>query len=462
MSGPRLCALRLANGSGSILLDNIESDSTPVVYTRRNRFLDEELDETKDVITTHRFSNNVSNGCTDERTHHKISMLMTDGVVSTTPSDECTAPKSDQCSAGNIKCGDALIANGTDPIQNHEFDPLGGSQPFSKNVGTHNPSETNVIETNANKSELYGYVGLQRKEADAMNQTMVDHMHAGDIGSNELEMSPHPTLDGDIQSKAQLMHIHQLRQKHQMSFVDETSLLRRQQLNRVAEWVQNNSNHEPIHGSSDSSNYKQVSKFNNNSVDISPVDRNLKSLAMINCNNNNINNNNQLSRKYDILSSSSAVDAFSDLNMINSSNNDLEIAQKPIDYSHMNNNIKPPTASTMHHHQPSNSVDLAQMEYNVKQFLLKQNEWSSPKQHISPPPPPPPSSTVSVTHSMNHSLSSASSINDAAKLRSRSTSINDDSPFSAADFRLRGTNDPNRPSSQPSAIKNVPRTETNL
>lgn len=464
-----MCALRIPNGSGNVLLDNIESDSTPIIYTRRNRFLDEELDETKDVITTHRLSSSATtNGYTEDRTHHKISMLMSDGVVNM-PNDECLS-KTNHCNAINKKCGELGLANGIDISQNHDCDQV--NQKINSNV-MHKSSETNVMEKSANKTELYNDVGLPQDDNDAVNQTVVDHIHSGD-GSNELEISSHPVeigSGGDIQQKNQLMH--QLRQKHQMSFVDETSLLRRQQLSRVAEWVQNNS-YETIHSNTDSNYKQQSSKFNNNTnSENSSVDRNLKSLTMINCNNNNnsnsINNNSQLNRnKYDILSSSSATDTFSDVNMINNGTmgNDLEFAQKPIDYSYMNNNVKSQSTSTT----PSNqtNVDLAQMEYNVKQFLLKQNEWSSPKsQHQQSQqlkPQPQPSSSVSVTLSMNQSLSPASSINingSSAKLHSRSITIDDSPSFSSPELHIRGAIDLNRPSSQPATF-NPHRTETNL
>ncbi|CAD7003105.1 unnamed protein product [Ceratitis capitata] len=53
--GPRLCAMRIQqNGQSNILLDNIESmeAATPIIYKRRERLLDEELDDTKDIITS--------------------------------------------------------------------------------------------------------------------------------------------------------------------------------------------------------------------------------------------------------------------------------------------------------------------------------------------------------------------------------------------------------------------------
>lgn len=63
--------------------------------------------------------------------------------------------------------------------------------------------------------------------------------------------------------------------------------------------------------------------------------------------------------------------------------------QIAIDYSQVNNNVNKSQASST-----SQPVDLAQMEYNVKQFLLKQNEWSKQPGPV-PPPSPPPLSSVS-------------------------------------------------------------------
>ncbi|XP_033149515.1 probable serine/threonine-protein kinase nek3 [Drosophila busckii] len=53
--GPRLCAMRIQqNGQSNVLLDNLESVEThvPVIYKRRERLLDEELSDGKDIITS--------------------------------------------------------------------------------------------------------------------------------------------------------------------------------------------------------------------------------------------------------------------------------------------------------------------------------------------------------------------------------------------------------------------------
>lgn len=67
MKGPRICALRIQTGSNNILIDDGLEDNmdviSPVVYTRRPRLLDEELDDEKDVTLAY--------DC-------KISMVMSD------------------------------------------------------------------------------------------------------------------------------------------------------------------------------------------------------------------------------------------------------------------------------------------------------------------------------------------------------------------------------------------------
>ncbi|XP_031628613.1 uncharacterized protein LOC116344272 isoform X2 [Contarinia nasturtii] len=347
LSGPRLCALRIPNGSGSILIDNIESDSTPVIYTRRSRFLDEELDESKDIITTSQYPSINGNTDQQQRTYHKISMLMSDGVITANSHES----KSESYKA-NHKMHDTQDVDSIDVAQNYdecnqENECDQPNQKYCTNT-THITNDTIGLERN--------YNGLSINDHDISENIAFGESLQDD---NQYQLNNGTNLKNEMEStndkqQSQFMHMHQFRSTHPLS-LDETSLLRRQQLSRVAEWVQNN-NHEACHPDAD---YKQVLKLNNNSDEISnrSIDRNSKSLSMINCN-------------------SLAI-------------SDSEAAQKTIDYSQMNNNVnKSQLGST------NQQVDLAQMEYNVKQFLLKQNEWS-PKE----PPPPSPPSLSSVSHS---------------------------------------------------------------
>lgn len=253
-----MCALRIPNGGGNVLIDNIESDSTPVIYTRRSRFLDEEL-ENKDIITTSQYP--TPNGSADQRNFHKISMLMSDGVV-TLMSNESKS----ESHKGSHNLADG---NTTDGAQNYDECSQRDDcdQPNQKYSSPNTTHMSTMNEHDLNQTNAFGQV---MKDQGTMND-------ASDLAEQ--------MATADKQN--QILHMHQFRQQpHPLSLVDETSLLRRQQLSRVAEWVQNN-NHEACIGNPDA-DYKPITKLNNNSDEISnrSVDR-IKS--MINCNSVTIN-----------------------------------------------------------------------------------------------------------------------------------------------------------------------------
>lgn len=284
MSGPRLCSLRIPNGGGNVLIDNIEADSTPVIYTRRSRFLDEELDETKDIITTTSPYPSV-NGCAEQRTYHKISMLMSDGVVAAMPTVDANPEIHSLVNNHNKMCDPSAIdMNALEIAQNYdECNQLRDecdqpNQTYCTNT-THIPSSDSI-------GLDRGFNGLTLNDHDlsqngTFGQPMNDSIAINGSDSTNLK----EPMDGTDKQSNQFMHIRQFRQSHQMSIVDDTSLLRRQQLSRVAEWVQNN-NHETCLANPDN-DYKTITKLNNNRDEMRnrSVDRNLKSLSMINCNN---------------------------------------------------------------------------------------------------------------------------------------------------------------------------------
>lgn len=323
MSGPRLCALRIPNGSSNILLDNIESsESKPVIYTRRSRFMDEELDEHKDIVTTQVSHKYLSNDVAVDRRPQKISMLMTDGV--------------------------------------------------------NNTNSTSTIDSNAPRNE---------------NEKICFESYANDV-CNGIDRKPsNLNLCNEFQREnlylcdemAAVIAAHKMVDETDVQHHDETTMLRRQQLSRVAEWVQNNSTlEEHVADYADStdalstpSNYKINISRTNNGIGSCSIDRELKSLASINRINNNSNNVmptlNANQKRIDRLSIGSA----GSVNANEIGRNDF--AQQTVALNNLNNNSN----SNNHLNSPSSttvaaaSVDLAQMEYNVKQFLLKQNEWST-------------------------------------------------------------------------------------
>ncbi|XP_055687784.1 uncharacterized protein LOC129792596 isoform X2 [Lutzomyia longipalpis] len=210
INGPRLCSVRIQNGSTNILLNGAEASVVPVVYTRRSRFLDEELDDTKEVITT-------QEGTCDTA---KISMVMANG--NKTDSEKCLE-----------------VAQGEDGKD---------IKKSMKSTGTQSSSV-----------------------------------------SSDTEMQ-------------------------------ETVLLRRQQLTRVAEWVQT-----------------------------TQLDRRIPSDASPGVNNN--------------------VEAQPEAMHVKIHCDEKKIVEEEQGTGHE-------AECTNGNERVPKTVDFAQMEYNVKQFLLKQNEWS--------------------------------------------------------------------------------------
>lgn len=317
MAGPRLCALRIQNGTSNILLDNIESDVSPVIYTRRSRLLDEELDETKDIITS---------PCSSSHLSEKPLPFAT-----------MNANKTDyeKCREVNPTVGVTILRK----------DLLSGSSmSISTATNDRSPQLAPVVLANV-KHRLD-----PNKGATVDNTTNPSNRT---VNQSATQSSLVSTNEPNIQ---------------------ESAILRRQQLNRVAEWVQNNhldgvlmeggrkSDGESV--ASLDSGYK--TKVNNNlsqcdeDVDESPKTKATPALSSLSDdkklnpnrvsndlaqNLRNINNNVDIGRRLSTMGN-------------NATNATIDICDEPMA-------------------DATPQVDFAQMEYNVKQFLLKQNEWSS-------------------------------------------------------------------------------------
>lgn len=311
MSGPRLCALRIPNGSSNVLLDNIESESKPVIYTRRSRFLDEELDEHKDIVTTQSHNYLLSNDVTVDRRPLKISMLMSDGVKNT------------------------------------------------------NSNSTNDSNAPGNENEKVCFENYPTSVCNGVDRKPSNLSPANDFCHEKVylrdEMASQKMIDEtDIQNH------------------DETTMLRRQQLSRVAEWVQNNSTleeHVTEYGDSTDAlstptDYKINISRMNNGISSCSIDRELKTLASINRINNNSSNKKQIDRL--------SIGSVGSMNANEISRNDFAQQTVAMNNNNLNNNSDSDNQlNSMTVTSEEATVDLAQMEYNVKQFLLKQNEWST-------------------------------------------------------------------------------------
>lgn len=346
MSGPRICALRIQNGSNNILLDNAQGEVRPVIYTRRTRLLDEELDDEKDITTGNIPINSASS---------QLSILM--------------SSNSNQSNVG----GDAppMSLNKTD------------SEKFSEikdSIILNNNNNNNLINTD-NKLII-------NKRYDNVLPSGVGGINVGSggggIGVGDLSKNS-GTQSSSISSE--IDHA-------------ESVMLRRQQLTRVAEWVQNSSK---LVTTTDI-----VKPNETNILDSSCLIGNTKVNDSINNNkNNNINQLDSNAINAQLITNQGCASMMYKQNMINNGSNNNNNTLISQDFAQVNNLVDigddemVPLHDILNNNQQGmngEKLDLAQMEYNVKQFLLKQNEWSINKQ--------PNTSNPSSKQSMSSSITS--------------------------------------------------------
>lgn len=308
---------------------------TPIMYTRRERFLDEELDDNKDIITsssTIKFSPNTptcnildSISVKDDDTH---CIKNIDENMSKTDSEKLR----EIAAADKQQQQQQLQQNQQPQLQSLECDRKLTNSFLEQQYKSFVTSEQHQQLLKAS----FNYDILNFNESICKNS----------MNSKSCTQSSSTSEAIDF---------------------EETALLRRQQLNRVAEWVENNSK-------------------------IEEHEQNLKNLTLglqdVNANNQQTLNGiisghikQTLPNGVRLLSSN-----FKRTPYHHSKNSteptyitsDISIAQTNVIMKDLSSEYV--SEEDMKHEINSNSekedIDLAQMEYNVKQFLLKQNEWS--------------------------------------------------------------------------------------
>lgn len=310
VAGPRLCALRIQNGTSNILLDNIESDVSPVIYTRRTRLLDEELDENKDIITSPCSSSVLS--------EKKL------------PFTSLNANKTDYEKCREVKPIVDATALRKDLLS-------GSSMSISTTTNDQSPQLAPVVLTSTTVRPDIKKGHLSEHATTPSNRT------ANQSGTQSSSVS---TSEPDIQ---------------------ESAILRRQQLNRVAEWVQNNQ----LDG------VLLEGGIKSDGESVASLDSGYKTKV-----------NNNLSHCGESPKSKAAP-----LSVMSDDKKNYAVKKPAQNISNINNNVTNDSREIMSVKYPSPvaidicnepiiddpttpHVDFAQMEYNVKQFLLKQNEWS--------------------------------------------------------------------------------------
>ena len=344
MSGPRICALRIQNGSNNILLDNAQGEVRPVIYTRRTRLLDEELDDDKDITTGNIPINSASS---------QLSILM--------------SSNSNQSNVGGD--AQAISLNKTDSEKFSEI-----KDNIILNNNNNNNNNNNLINTDNKLIINKRYDNIVTCGIGGINVGGVGVGGVGDLSKNS------GTQSSSISSE--IDHA-------------ESVMLRRQQLSRVAEWVQNSSK---LVTTTDI-----VKPNETNILDSSCLIGDTKINDSINNNkNNNINQVDSNAINAQLITNQGCASMMYKQN--NNINNNTLISQ---DFAQVNNLVDIGDDEMVPLHDDLNNntqgmcgdnLDLAQMEYNVKQFLLKQNEWSINKQ--------PNTSNPSSKQSMSSSITS--------------------------------------------------------
>ena len=396
------------NGQSNILLDNIESIEaiTPVIYRRRERLLDEELDDGKDIIT--------SKTTMESQTATAIATAMTTTTTIETAKEATevvTIPQEAIAAIEKIQLKDNI-------------------QEEKEKETTNPPAATAAVVVVA-ATKLLEHTMNRNMEDD--NAIVVSGNEKTD-NSLEIKMEAHkPSNPINYDNTSKLSGTQSSSISENIDF-QETVILRRQQLSRVAEWVQNNTHQMEIEQQQQQQNlntlnhcdasvtephtaFSTFDQLDSVSVEKLSMDSGYKTTPQL----QPITNSSQdetIKTSDDSLSPKSDLNNQSPLNFPETANSPKQheystpqtyyrrtsrsglpvaytAAQDNQDNSSQCSQILPeqPTCDILNYkyypndsdksraikaelHTTTQHVDIAQMEYNVKQFLLKQNEWS--------------------------------------------------------------------------------------
>nr|XP_036220686.1 hybrid signal transduction histidine kinase L-like [Bactrocera oleae] len=528
--GPRLCAMRIQhNGQSNILLDNIESMEavTPIIYKRRERLLDEELDDIKDIITSN--ATNISSteivaahqaedadvGYTTDAGNEKLTDVITiqaDALENNTSTQahhnetdlQCGMPENEvspnSCvvtnNTPNERLGDvsdcretftadgataalidltevAIITSDKTAVQADQLNTAPEEKVQEKRNSL--TSKSNVTPTISVLD-----IALAQTSLDVTGATQMRNDPVRIVSSAQQMQKPkHTSIYHSLQNESGSKTSHNSKSCTQSSSISdaidiqESIMLRRQQLNRVAEWVQSNTqqleqqqqqqqqqqqriqqqqqalnslnNCDSSGGTDRQSSFSTLDPLDSVSMEKLSMDSGYKTTPQPHTNgshqplddankstedslspktdtNSSLNNNNYKNSALlnhfpsDSISKQltmhvyptntyfrrttrsglpvayttpdpNASNAETFLNNYNNNNNNNSacsttptLPDQPtcdiLNYKYYPSDTDKTRAISAELHTTTKHVDIAQMEYNVKQFLLKQNEWS--------------------------------------------------------------------------------------
>lgn len=358
MKGPRICALRIQTGSNNILIDDGLEDNmeiiSPVVYTRRPRLLDEELDDEKDVTLAY--------DC-------KISMVMSDvqkkpiilNEKSTDMTTDIILPLHDKQKA---------IHKTPEPNIPNDIKPITQATPVAVQQQQQPLPNYAYTRTTTNDSML-SEVDLKRQQLTRVAEWVQNNSKINDVENN----FPIKDTDGDLINLLDNQNFPSQDNKHLI--FNRTNIV-------ATESHKTNIQNNNCNNSENAIDKTHKSLLD--TVNITTSDAATSSSSLLNkkselaqhtaaaattndnfTNNPTTNKNNSINLyKYFKLYSSQQSDYEDDEDMQYENGNDDDCCDD--DYDEEETSEK--------NLDDENQIDLAQMEYNVKQFLLKQNEWS--------------------------------------------------------------------------------------
>lgn len=321
-----------------------------MIYTQRTRLLDEELNENKDVITSQS-----ENGSRPDK-NVKISMLMSDGV-------DCYP---DVTYAQVDKTLPYKLYPDVNLVQIENIETKSNAHITNQKLRT-TQIKNRPVSTNLTSS----YSDIRDAQSQYIKYDLgieSESIRCGDGPNMSIRQSPSSYMSPDMD-------------------VNDSVMFRRQQLTRVAQWIQNN---QVMDGNAYNSSTEALSIDSGyktkvtNSGNSALLDRETNSQRSISNNNEHADGHggghggghDGSDRNY-MNHEQQDVASFSD--------EDLKLVSRSNNYAqtNLNNNIEN-TDNAHNTNKSSAQVDLAQMEYNVKQFLLKQNEWAGDQSQAGP------------------------------------------------------------------------------
>lgn len=353
MKGPRICALRIQNGSNNILLDNTLEDEAetpvPIIYTRRTRLVDEELDDGREVALAYDHKSSKSGS----ESHHQLQQQLQqqrNSSLSLSPQGQ----SKDLLSSKNLSHqSDSYRSHGAGGI------PTSTSCTAAK---AHSRTPTSSI-----SSEL----DLRRQQLSRVAEWVQNNSKITDLENNIFTSDN----DGECMSLSDS-------QKYQLNAFSQSAHLicSRPTSGQQAQSMGGGSSSQHHHGqlvlqhqNNNHGGSMLLSKHHKDEpATTSSTTTNTAAVLKAQSQNSEFAQNNHKNSinlyKYFELYAAHQEDEEDEDDLLENENCNYDYCD--------DENDEYGEESSDKNMDDENQIDLAQMEYNVKQFLLKQSEWS--------------------------------------------------------------------------------------